>query len=101
MSRFAPKFVSDTLSEAVDDATVQQFNDSVRTMQLDAIENVDVKETLKYHRDLRGFETQEQQEQTLDNDAQLGGPEDGASVVNSKTALTSVLYHILKVSEKY
>jgi hypothetical protein len=100
LSRFAPKRVADALSEAVDDATTQQFNDSVRTMQLDSVENVDVKETLKYHRDLRGFEGSEptvtveppQSEQSVG----AGGP-----TVDSKSALTTALYHLLKVSAKY
>jgi demethoxyubiquinone hydroxylase (CLK1/Coq7/Cat5 family) len=92
VSRFAPKVISTNISSAVDDAAVQQFNDSIRNMQLESVDNVDVKETLKYHRELRGEET----EGTEDAQAGLGSDH-----INAKTALSSAMYHMLKLSGKY
>lgn len=55
LGRFAPSTVSELLSKAVDSATVQQFNDSIRIYQVETQSMPeDTKETLKYHRD---FET--------------------------------------------
>lgn len=91
VSRFAPQSVSQTISEAVDDAAVQQFNDSIRDMQLQNIDDIDVKETLKYHRELRG------------GDAWDAPQEKGSAMptMDAKEALTQVLYHSLKLSTKY
>jgi hypothetical protein len=66
---------------------VQQFNDSVRKMQLDGIENVDLKETLKFHRDLRGSDS-----------APLPS---NLYVDRAKVVATQVIYQALKISEKY
>lgn len=51
-ARFSPKACSDIVTKAVDNATVQQFNDSIRDSQLNSPVVEDAKETLKYHRDL-------------------------------------------------
>lgn len=89
VSRFAPKALSQGISEAVDDAAVQQFNDSIRDMQLNNIDNMDVKETLKYHRELRG------------GDAWDASHENTMPEIDAKGAFTQVLYHSLKLSTKY
>jgi hypothetical protein len=51
-----------------------------------------VKETLKYHRELRGEETEDTEE------GQVG---QGTDPINAKTALSSAMYHMLKLSGKY
>lgn len=97
MSRFVPVAISNKISEAVDDATVQQFNDSIRDMQLSNIDNVDVKETLKYHRELRGgdaWDCSHADETTNINNG-------AANVMDAKVALTTMLYHTLKLTTKY
>jgi hypothetical protein len=88
LSRFAPPVVAEMIAEAVDEATVQQFNDSVRKMQLDGIDNIDLKETLKFHRDLRGSDPASEMPSDL-------------YVDRAKVVATQVIYQALKVSEKY
>ena len=93
VTRFAPKSVASVVSQAIDDATVQQFNDSIRKMHadLDGESNIDVKETLKYHRDLRGEDECESSSEENEN-SMLG---------KVKLPLTQLLYHGLKMTEKY
>lgn len=95
VSRFAPSSIANQISESVDEATVQQFNDSIRDMQLNNVDNVDVKETLKYHRELRGGDA-------WDPPNSEEHPAEGtAGMMDAKAALTQVLYHTLKLSGKY
>ena len=52
-ARFAPTQITTALTKIIDDAASQQFNDSIREISLMGSEsNDDVKETIKYHRDL-------------------------------------------------
>jgi Ubiquinone biosynthesis protein COQ7 len=52
-ARFAPTQFTSALTKIVDDAASQQFNDSIREISSMGSEaNDDVKETIKYHRDL-------------------------------------------------
>lgn len=52
-ARFAPTQFTTALTKIVDDAASQQFNDSIREISSIGSEtNDDVKETIKYHRDL-------------------------------------------------
>ena len=52
-ARFAPTQINTALTKIIDDAASQQFNDSIREISLMGSEsNDDVKETIKYHRDL-------------------------------------------------
>ncbi len=89
VSRFAPEAISKGIAEAVEDAAVQQFNDNIRDMQLQNIDDIDVKETLKYHRELRG------------EDASDSKPDSTIPAVDAKNALTQIIYHSLKLSTKY
>lgn len=53
VARFAPNHISSVLTKVVDDAAQQQFNDSIREISsMGSESNYDVKETIKYHRDL-------------------------------------------------
>ena len=53
VARFAPTHISSVLTKVVDDAAQQQFNDSIREISAMGSESHDdVKETIKYHRDL-------------------------------------------------
>ena len=89
VSRFVPESISKSIAEAVEDAAVQQFNDNIRDMQLRNIDDVDVKETLKYHRELRGEEASDTK------------PDSTMPAVDAKNALTQIIYHSLKFSTKY
>ena len=55
MARISPKPISELVTRIIDDAASQQFNDAIRDIQkIDPeLVNEDVKETLKYHRDLK------------------------------------------------
>lgn len=46
------KDVSNFIANVVQESTVQQFNDNIRDMNLSGVDNIDIKETIKYHRDL-------------------------------------------------
>ena len=52
LSKFIPKQYSEMITNVVDDATIQHFNDSIGTIQASDSEeqHEDVKETLKFHR---------------------------------------------------
>jgi type IV secretory pathway TrbF-like protein len=54
-ARISPKPISELVTRIIDDAASQQFNDAIRDIQkIDPVlVNEDVKETLKYHRDLK------------------------------------------------
>jgi hypothetical protein len=53
VARFSPNQLTGALTKMVDDAASQQFNDSIREISaLGPDINDDVKETIKYHRDL-------------------------------------------------
>ena len=53
VARFSPNQLTGALTKMVDDAASQQFNDSIREISaLGPDLNDDVKETIKYHRDL-------------------------------------------------
>ena len=102
LSRFAPQSISSEISAAVDDAAVQQFNDSIRDMQLGNVENIDVKETLKYHRELRGLDTSENEtENFMNQDDEAQQNPTTTNYMDAKGVLTSVFYHALKTSGKF
>lgn len=83
-THFVPPFCKDILDYAVDEATIQQFNDSIRDMQQDGVDNVDVKETLKFHRDVRNSD-----------DVSSGST---SNTGQTKSVVTTCLYHALKVT---
>lgn len=52
-ARFTPSQISNAITKIVDDAAATQFNDSIRDISaMGPNTNEDVKETIKYHRDL-------------------------------------------------
>ena len=54
VARFAPVPVREVMKEIVDEASSQLFNDSIRDISASGTDHLeDVKETLKYHRDLK------------------------------------------------
>lgn len=87
LSRVMPTAVKDLVTEAVDDATIRQFNNSIRSMQTEEQENVDIKESLKYHRDIHSEKHESEQEKLPYG-------------VGIKTAVTEGLHHLLRVSTK-
>ena len=102
ISRFSPKTCENMLTSIIDESTTQQFNDSIRSMQLHEVINYDIKETLKYHRDLNSNEGSETSSSSNDNNgANANETNNNDMSMNMKTVLTTVVYHMLKVSEKY
>lgn len=116
ISRFSPKTCQNMLTSIIDESTTQQFNDSIRSMQLHEVINYDIKETLKYHRDLNsngGSESSNTRStdnndvnasvssSSVDNSAHANDTNNDDMNLNVKTVLTTVVYHMLKVSEKY
>jgi len=128
LSRLSPKSCGNTLTSIVDESTTQQFNDSIRSMQLHEVINYDIKETLKYHRDLTSHNSgsgsvdidsatstssvdngNHSNEKTYrDNYTSYSSSNATTSSnniddmnMNVKTVLTTVVYHMLKLSEKY
>jgi len=122
ISRFSPKTCENMLTSIIDESTTQQFNDSIRSMQSHEVINNDIKETLKYHRDLNsngGSETSNSSSSSssssndndganasfssssVDNSAHANETNNNDMSMNMKTVLTTVIYHMLKVSEKY
>jgi len=122
ISRFSPKTCETMLTSIIDESTTQQFNDSIRSMQSHEVINNDIKETLKYHRDLNsngGSETSNRSSRSssstndndganasfssssVDNSAHANETNNNDMSMNMKTVLTTVIYHMLKVSEKY
>lgn len=57
IAKYSPPSVSDALLDVVDEATIQIYNDSIRDMQHlengNNAGNNDVKEALKYHREIK------------------------------------------------
>ena len=51
ISRVLPRVITENLDHAVNDAVLQQLNDCIRTTRTH--DSIDLKETLKYHRDLK------------------------------------------------
>lgn len=107
--RLAPKTVSELVSKAVDSATVQQFNDSIRSNQMETQSMPeDTKETLKYHRD---FETDVSSTSAPPQSADESSP-DSVTDPNKEqkqdtssmrvdaaiTGVSSALYQFLKLS---
>ena len=120
LSRLSPKSCSNMITAIIDESTTQQFNDSIRSMQLNEVINYDIKETLKYHRDLtNNANASENTSSTahgyantancIENDDNTTTSNNATSTTttnddvnaNMKTILTTAVYHILKLSEKY
>lgn len=88
------------IDESVDDACIQLLNDSVR--ELNHEQDVDIKETLKFHRDLRNssdcrniHEEGDENKKNNKNDKTFCSN----LPIYSKTLLTTGLYQFLKVSD--
>lgn len=94
VSRYIPAPVGTIVQQAVDEATIQQFNDSIRSMQENQVDNVDIKETLKFHRDLSIMEDVEPVENTYSSKTAR------TYAGRAKTLLSTTLYHALKVTDK-
>lgn len=101
--RLSPsEFCSNLLTEAIDDAAIQQFNDIIRDIKTAELDNSgisderqgsnvedleDVKETIKYHRNIRSS-LPSTGEDILEN---LSSP---------KMVLTTGIYNVLNVATK-
>lgn len=101
IARVTPECVSHTLTTAVEEATIQQFNDSIRSMHGMANDDDGLKDTLKFHRDIRI----EDDEETIKKNAaaQASKKDDNPiaqKMTEATTAITTALYHILKTSAK-
>lgn len=111
LSRLSPKSCGNMLTSIIDESTTQQFNDSIRSMQLHEVINYDIKETLKYHRDLNSNSSSDSSNNdgvntsvsssSVDNSTDANETNNNDMNMNVKTVLTTVVYHMLKVSEKY
>lgn len=79
-----PKDAKEIATRIIDNATSQQLNDGIRNIQtlssLTEDETFDVKETLKFHRDIRSSKT-------IDN------------MSSTENSLTLSLYNVLRISE--
>mmetsp|Transcript_20167 Transcript_20167/g.20268 ORF Transcript_20167/g.20268 Transcript_20167/m.20268 type:complete len:159 (+) Transcript_20167:266-742(+) len=73
-SRFAPQPINKTIEKIVDDAVQQQFNDSIRDMhQLNNdVIDIDVKETIKFHRELKLSNENDEESMVLNNSMEQG-----------------------------
>lgn len=99
VARFSPQECRQVIEKAVHSATVQQFNDSIRNIQVDGDETtaaIDSKETLKYHRDLE-TDTNQANSTTYNSSETNEGQTDSGISGTGLTASTA-LYHFLKIS---
>lgn len=94
VARFSPPEYKQVLQNAVQSATVQQFNDSIRTIQAEGNGDVDTKETLKYHRDI---ET-DQPQSTSEQDEAAASSDPFQNISGAKLTVSTALYHFLKLS---
>lgn len=108
ITKYSPSIVSNIIVHAIDESATQQFNDSIRNMQsTNDNSNIeinmkceDIKETLKFHRDLRNIS----QDSTNNNNPTMSNNNDNDNNQindNIKFTFTTFFYHILKISEKY
>lgn len=61
VAKYAPVSFSKVLVHAVDDAAIQIYNDSIRAMQDSPDATSDIKEALKYHRDIKASDENEKE----------------------------------------
>lgn len=94
VARFAPPEYKQVLQNAVQSATVQQFNDSIRFIQTEGHGDVDTKETLKYHRDIETDPSQSSSEQESANPSS----DPFQNISGAKLTVSTALYHFLKLS---
>ncbi len=81
ITKMLPKTYSELITNVVDDATIQHFNDSIGAIQLDENDKCDIKETLKFHRDINS------------------GGGDNNTVKASNVVLTAGLYKFLDLAK--
>lgn len=100
VARFAPtKDVESLFTKAIDNAATQQLNDSIR--QLSTVENAeDVRETLKFHRNIRVKPLDEETNTSEANSATTASFTDYLKQLDCNTVLTSSLYQTFKIAEK-
>ena len=96
VSRFLPQETAKVLHQIVDDATTQQLNDSIRNLQAN---NIDVKETLKYHRDIHTTEESRSDNNNSSTNTKTDTSSMSSKLLESKNLLSTGLYQILKFSE--
>jgi demethoxyubiquinone hydroxylase (CLK1/Coq7/Cat5 family) len=101
IARIAPiRDAESLLTAAIDNAATQQLNDSIRRLSsLDGAE--DVRETLKFHRDIR-VQMQEEEATSSDSNSSTANAslKDMLQQLDCKTVLTTSLYQTFKIAEK-
>lgn len=96
MARFSPTEYKHAVEKAVQSATVQQFNDSIRNIQADGNESLDTKETLKYHRDLQTDLSQNVH--STSSAADTVSSDSSTGISGTDVTASTILYHFLKLS---
>ena len=86
MARVVPKSCADVITKVVEEATSQQFNDSIRDLSAQHVCE-DVKETIKYHRDLNTKKPEVSSEET---------PQPAAEVVFAMSSALSAALNLTK-----
>lgn len=85
-TKLSPAPYANVLKKVVHDATLQQFNESIRVIQQEGdAGDIDTKETIKYHRD-------------IDVGQAVAGSSEAVSDTGATFTSTTALYNILKVS---
>lgn len=95
VSRVAPASCSATLSAIVNDVAEQSLNDSIRAMAMDGSTDAhsDIRETLKYHRDLRssmGPSPSDAAAPSAPDGSQFSAMAEGARTVVSQALINAV-----------
>jgi len=90
LSKLAPKSFSKVIDEIIEEATTQQFNDSLRSL-VGTDANDDIKITLKIHRDFNNT--------NINNDDNNNNNNSSSSSSSSSKICSGTLYHVLKLSQ--
>ena len=96
ISRYSPNAISNVLLEAIDEATIQIYNDSIRDMQYDGSNNDgpvnnDIKEALKYHREIKASSSETSS--TTEDTSPLG------AIIGRKEVIASGIRTILRLTK--
>jgi demethoxyubiquinone hydroxylase (CLK1/Coq7/Cat5 family) len=94
LSKLAPKSFSKVIDEIIEEATTQQFNDSLRSL-VGTDANDDIKITLKIHRDFNN--TNINNDDTKNNNNNNNNNNSSSS--SSSKVCSGTLYHVLKLSQ--
>jgi demethoxyubiquinone hydroxylase (CLK1/Coq7/Cat5 family) len=90
-ARFLPSPYHNTVQQLINDVAMQQLNNNIRDLQAEESYQADLKETIKYHRDI------ELAEVTVKS-ADASNPENEGNVNYKNTIVSAALGNVLKLS---